>query len=114
MRKWVHIDEHLTIQDMIDEKYQGIRPAPGYPACPDHAEKTKIWKILSAEASTGAILTENFAILPGSSVAGYYFFHPESKYFHVGRIGDDQVKDLAARKKTDEEFVRKSLANLIL
>lgn len=114
MRKWVHIDEQLTVQDMIDEKYQGIRPAPGYPACPDHAEKTKIWKILNAEASTGAVLTENFAILPGSSVAGYYFFHPESKYFHVGRIGEDQVKDLAARKNTDEEFVRKSLANLIL
>lgn len=75
--------ENLSREDIIQEKYRGIRPAPGYPACPDHSQKTKIWKILNAEAETGVQLTETFAMNPGASVCGYYFFHPEAKYFSI-------------------------------
>lgn len=105
-------DEGLTIQSMIEEKYQGIRPAPGYPACPDHSEKLKIWSLLKVEEKIGIKLTENFAMTPGSSVAGYYFFHPESKYFRVGPIGQDQVESLAKRKSLSEQQVQKWLSNL--
>jgi 5-methyltetrahydrofolate--homocysteine methyltransferase len=113
MREWMGTHEELSIQDLIDEKYQGIRPAPGYPACPDHSEKEKIWKLLDAEKHTGVRLTENFAMTPGSSVAGFYFFHPDSRYFHVGKIGDDQVKDLAKRKNLPQDVIEKWLSNLI-
>lgn len=113
MRQFVGISENLSTQDLIDEKYQGIRPAPGYPACPDHSEKLKIWKLLDAEKRNGMKLTENFAMTPASSVAGYYLFHPESKYFFVGKIGEDQVKDVAARKGLPEDQVRKWLSNLV-
>jgi len=115
MREWMGFgrQENLSVQDMIEEKYQGIRPAPGYPACPDHSEKEKIWKLLDVNRKTDVRLTENFAMTPGSSVAGYYFFHPESRYFHVGKIGEDQVKDLAQRKKTSVEQTEKWLSNLI-
>jgi len=114
MREFVGFgkNEDLTVQDLIDEKYQGIRPAPGYPACPDHSEKAKIWKLLDAEKVTGAQLTESFAMHPGSTVAGYYFFNPQCKYFHVGPIGDDQVRSLAQRKQSNEASVRKYLANM--
>ncbi len=90
--------EHLTNEDLIHEKYRGIRPAPGYPACPDHTEKAAIWRLLDVTANTGIELTESFAMWPGSSVSGFYFAHPESRYFHVGRIDRDQVADYAARK----------------
>jgi 5-methyltetrahydrofolate--homocysteine methyltransferase len=115
MRVWMGFgrQEKLSAQELIDEKYQGIRPAPGYPACPDHSEKEAIWKLLDAEKRTGVRLTENFAMTPGSSVSGYYFFHPDSKYFHVGKIGDDQVKDLARRKNVPQETLERWLANLI-
>ncbi len=115
MREWMGFGakENLSNQDLIEEKYQGIRPAPGYPACPDHSEKETIWKLLDAEKRTGVRLTENFAMTPGSSVSGYYFFHPDSRYFHVGKIGDDQVKDLAARKNLPQETLEKWLSNLI-
>lgn len=91
-------EEHLTIDDLIKERYRGIRPAPGYPACPDHLEKRKIFSLLEAEAHAGITLTESCAMMPASSVSGWYFSHPQAKYFVVGRIGRDQVEDYAARK----------------
>jgi 5-methyltetrahydrofolate--homocysteine methyltransferase len=90
--------EKLTTGDLIEEKYRGIRPAPGYPACPDHTEKAILWDLLDAEKHTGIQLTESFAMWPGSSVSGLYFAHPESKYFAVGKLGKDQVEDVARRK----------------
>jgi 5-methyltetrahydrofolate--homocysteine methyltransferase len=90
--------EKLSIADLIDEKYRGIRPAAGYPACPDHTEKATLWNLLDAEKNTGIKLTESFAMWPGSSVSGLYFAHPESKYFAVGKLGKDQIEDLAKRK----------------
>ena len=90
--------EKLTTDDFIEEKYRGIRPAPGYPACPDHTEKGIIWDLLDAEKHTGIQLTESFAMWPGSSVSGFYFAHPDSKYFAVGKLAKDQIEDLAKRK----------------
>ena len=90
--------ENLTPEDLIEEKYRGIRPAFGYPACPDHTEKTTLWKLLDVERHTGIRLTENFAMWPGSSVSGLYFAHPESKYFAVGKLARDQVLDYQRRK----------------
>ena len=91
-------DEDLDNEALIKEKYQGIRPAPGYPACPDHTEKTALFNLLDGEANTGVSLTENFAMTPAASVSGWYFSHPESKYFGLGKIDKDQVEDIAARK----------------
>ena len=96
-------DETLRNDELIAEKYRGIRPAPGYPACPDHTEKTTLFDILDASRHTGAKLTENFAMWPASTVAGWYFSHPEARYFGVGRVGDDQLTDYAARKGVDAE-----------
>ncbi|MFP5229749.1 MAG: methionine synthase [Acidobacteriota bacterium] len=90
--------ESLSNDDLIAEKYRGIRPAPGYPACPDHTEKGTIWRLLDVEAKTGIQLTESFAMWPGSSVSGLYFAHPQSRYFTVGKIDRDQVADYAERK----------------
>ncbi len=90
--------EQLTPGELIAEKYRGIRPAPGYPACPDHTEKRTLWTLLDVEAATGMKLTESCAMWPGSSVSGFYFAHPESRYFAVGKLGKDQVADYAARK----------------
>ena len=92
------LSEHLAPRDMINEKYRGIRPAPGYPACPDHTEKALIWQLLDVERNTAATLTENFAMQPGSAVSGWYFAHPEARYFGLGRIGRDQLEDYARRK----------------
>jgi len=91
-------EEKLTSDDLIHEKYRGIRPAPGYPACPDHTEKGTIWRLLDVEKNAGIELTESFAMWPGSSVSGLYFAHPQSRYFNVGKIERDQVADYAARK----------------
>jgi 5-methyltetrahydrofolate--homocysteine methyltransferase len=91
-------NEKLSTEDLIDEKYRGIRPAPGYPACPDHTEKGTLWKLLDVEKNAGIKLTESYAMWPGSSVSGLYFAHPEAKYFAVGKTGKDQVDDLARRK----------------
>ncbi len=90
--------EKLTTDDLIAEKYRGIRPAAGYPACPDHTEKAILWDLLDAEPHTGIKLTESFAMYPGASVSGLYFAHPEAKYFAVGKLGKDQLEDLAKRK----------------
>jgi len=90
--------EDLSYRDLIRERYRGIRPAPGYPACPDHTEKQILFALLGAEAATGIALTESCAMLPASSVSGWYFNHPDSKYFGVGKIGRDQIEDYARRK----------------
>ena len=91
-------DEDLDNDSMIRENYQGIRPAPGYPACPEHTEKSKIWDLLDVESRTGMRLTESYAMWPGASVSGWYFSHPQSKYFAVAQIQKDQIEDYAARK----------------
>ena len=90
--------ESLSIDDLIHEKYRGIRPAAGYPACPDHTEKGTLWRLLDVQSKTGMMITESFAMWPGSSVSGLYFAHPESRYFSLGKIGRDQVVDYAERK----------------
>jgi 5-methyltetrahydrofolate--homocysteine methyltransferase len=91
-------DERLDNQGLIKERYQGIRPAPGYPACPDHTEKQTLFDLLRVESHAGITLTESYAMLPTASVSGYYFWRPESQYFGVGKIERDQVQDYAARK----------------
>lgn len=96
---WAHVpEEQLSNEDLIAEKYTGIRPAPGYPACPDHTEKQTIWELLDVEANTGIQLTESMAMWPGAAVSGLYYSHPEAQYFVVGRLGRDQVADYAERK----------------
>jgi len=102
-------DEGLTVEDLIEEKYRGIRPAAGYPACPDHTEKGPLWDLLNAEENTTIKLTESYAMTPAASVSGLYFAHPESRYFRVGKIGHDQVEDYAARKGMSVEEVEKWL-----
>ncbi|GAB3737968.1 methionine synthase [Hymenobacter agri] len=91
-------DEHLTGEELVQEKYRGVRPAPGYPGCPDHTEKITLFQLLDAGAKTGITLTENLAMYPASSVSGLYYAHPDSRYFGLGRIGLDQVSDIAHRK----------------
>lgn len=103
-------DENLNLEDLIQEKYRGIRPAPGYPSCPDHTEKMTLWKLLEAEKYTHATLTESMAMNPPSSVSGYYFHHPKTKYFNVGLLGLDQIEDYAKRKKMDLSIIEKWLA----
>jgi 5-methyltetrahydrofolate--homocysteine methyltransferase len=102
-------EEHLSNEELIREEYLGIRPAPGYPACPDHTEKRKLFNLLDASKHTGVTLTESLAMYPASTVSGWYFAHPESKYFGVGKIEKDQVKDYAARKAMPLEEVEKWL-----
>ena len=101
--------ENLSNEDLIQEKYRGIRPAAGYPACPDHTEKGPLWHLLDVEANTGIQITESFAMWPGSSVSGLYFAHPESRYFSLGKIGRDQVADYGERKRMDVHEVERWL-----
>jgi len=114
-RKWWGYapDEALDNDELIRERYRGIRPAPGYPACPDHTEKVTLFRLLDAEKNTGVTLSDNFAMSPASSVSGLYFAHPDSKYFNVGKIDRDQLEDLAARKgepvETLERWLRPNL-----
>jgi 5-methyltetrahydrofolate--homocysteine methyltransferase len=102
-------DEVLSPDDLIEEKYKGIRPAPGYPACPDHLEKPTIWKLLNVEQEIGVKLTESMAMWPASSVSGYYFGNPESKYFGLGKIKEDQVIDYSKRRNISTEVATKWL-----
>ncbi|TPD68242.1 methionine synthase [Flavobacterium microcysteis] len=102
-------DEVLSNEALIKEEYKGIRPAPGYPACPDHLEKPTIWKLLNVEQNIGVTLTESMAMWPASSVSGYYFGHPESKYFGLGKIKKDQVEDYAKRRNVPYEYAEKWL-----
>jgi 5-methyltetrahydrofolate--homocysteine methyltransferase len=105
--------EVLTTEQLIEEEYRGIRPAAGYPACPDHTEKQTLWRLLDAEKQTGIKLTESFAMWPGSSVSGLYFSSPQSKYFAVGKLGRDQIEDYAKRKKMSVAEVEKCLGTYI-
>ena len=116
MRKeiWAYApNENLVNNQLIKEVYKGIRPAPGYTACPDHTEKLKIFELLDAENVIGVSLTESMAMTPNATVSGYYFAHPEAKYFSVGKIQDDQILDYARRKNISEEDVRKWLSSNI-
>jgi 5-methyltetrahydrofolate--homocysteine methyltransferase len=114
--KWIRetwrfgLHENLSLDDLIKEKYQGIRPAPGYPACPDHTEKDAIWRLLDAEKNTGVKLTENYAMTPVSSVSGLYFAHPSARYFRVGNVIKDQIVHYAARKKMSVSEIQRWLA----
>ena len=103
-------DEHLTTAQLIAETYRGIRPAPGYPACPDHTAKGPLFKLLEAERNAGMRLTEHFAMLPVSAVSGFYLSHPESTYFAVGKIARDQVADFARRARMSVPEVERWLA----
>nr|WP_313422937.1 methionine synthase [Brevundimonas diminuta] len=111
---WGYVpDEQTSVQDLIEEKYQGIRPAPGYPAQPDHTEKATLFRLLDAGANAGMELTESFAMSPPASVSGLYFGHPGSHYFGVGKIDRDQVEDYAARKGWDVETAERWLAPIL-
>ena len=104
-------DESLTQDEVIAEKYRGIRPASGYPACPDHTQKPVLWELLDVEKHTGISLTESLAMWPASSVSGWYYSHPESRYFGVGKIGKDQITDYASRRDMTIEVAEKWLAH---
>ncbi|HET7293811.1 MAG TPA: methionine synthase [Vicinamibacteria bacterium] len=106
-------DEALGVEELIRERYRGIRPAPGYPACPDHTEKRRLFDLLGAEARAGMALTESYAMVPAASVSGLYFAHPEARYFQVGRIGEDQVQDYRRRKGLDQRTAERWLAPLL-
>lgn len=103
-------EENLSNEELIRENYQGIRPAPGYPACPEHTEKAEIWRLLDVNRHTGMVLTESFAMWPGAAVSGWYFSHPQSKYFAVAQIQRDQVEDYATRKGMSVSEVERWLA----
>jgi 5-methyltetrahydrofolate--homocysteine methyltransferase len=104
-------DETIDNDGLIAERYRGIRPAPGYPACPDHAEKPGLFALLDATQNTGITLTESYAMLPTAAVSGYYFSHPDSAYFGLGRIEKDQVEDYAGRCGLDVALVERRLAS---
>ncbi|MBM3186891.1 MAG: methionine synthase, partial [Bacteroidetes bacterium] len=101
------VNENLNNEDLIKESYRGIRPAPGYPACPDHLEKIGLFNLLNATELTGVSLTETLAMLPASSVSGWYFGHPEAKYFGLGKINEDQLQNVAQRKKMEAFELKK-------
>jgi 5-methyltetrahydrofolate--homocysteine methyltransferase len=112
-REWYAPGEHLSSEELIAERYRGIRPAFGYPACPDHSKKRQLFDLLGAEQE-GFELTESYATLPAASVSGIYFHHPEARYFSIGRVGRDQVSDYAARNgipaEEAERWLRQNLA----
>jgi 5-methyltetrahydrofolate--homocysteine methyltransferase len=103
-------EESLTNAQLVGEEYRGIRPAPGYPACPDHTEKAALWGLLDAEAASGIRLTESYAMYPAAAVSGWYFSHPDARYFAVGTIGADQLEDYARRKGMSVEEARRWLS----
>jgi 5-methyltetrahydrofolate--homocysteine methyltransferase len=106
--------EDFSNENLINEEYRGIRPAPGYPACPDHTEKIGLFKLLNAQELTGVSLTESLAMLPVSSVSGWYFAHPQAKYFGLGKITEEQVKDISLRKNTDYQVMHRWLSSVII
>jgi 5-methyltetrahydrofolate--homocysteine methyltransferase len=108
------VDENLPNEDLIREAYVGIRPAPGYPACPEHSEKITLFKLLDATAQTGIELTESYAMSPAAAVSGWYFAHPDSRYFGVGKIDADQVKSYAARKGIDLPAAQRLLRPILV
>ena len=107
-------EENYTNEELIKEAYQGIRPAPGYPACPDHTEKGLIWDLIQPDDKVGISITESFAMLPTASVSGFYMAHPEARYFGTGKIQKDQVEDLAKRKTMDLNTMERWLAPVIV
>jgi 5-methyltetrahydrofolate--homocysteine methyltransferase len=107
-------NESLSNEELIDEKYRGIRPAPGYPACPDHLEKKTIWKILDVEKNIGLTLTESLAMYPAAAVSGYYFAHPSAKYFGLGKINEDQLADYARRRGVSRDEAAKWLSPVLI
>jgi 5-methyltetrahydrofolate--homocysteine methyltransferase len=110
---WGYAPSETERRDLIQEKYRGVRPAPGYPGCPDHTEKITLFELLEVEKHTGISLTESLAMYPASSVSGMYYAHPDSRYFGLGRIARDQVADIAARKGTEvNELERWLMPNL--
>lgn len=115
VENWAYVsNENLSNEELIREKYSGIRPAPGYPACPDHTEKPGLFDLLNASKHTGVQLTESLAMTPASSVAGWYFAHPESRYFGLGKIGEDQLRSLASRKNMTTDQLRRWLSSVML
>ena len=111
---WAYVpDEKLSSEDLIRETYQGIRPAPGYPACPDHTEKYKLFDLLNATEKAGIQLTESLAMYPAASVCGWYFSHPQSSYFGVGKIQQDQLENYARRKGMSLEDISRWLAPVL-
>jgi 5-methyltetrahydrofolate--homocysteine methyltransferase len=107
------LSENLENTELIKESYQGIRPAPGYPACPDHTEKIGLFELLNATEITGVSLTESLAMLPTSSVSGWYFAHPKAKYFGLGKISIDQVEDIAKRKRKSRDEMERWLSSVL-
>ena len=103
-------NESIKNQELINEKYKGIRPAPGYPACPDHTEKKLLWNLIDVEKNTGITLTESYAMFPTAAVSGWYFSHPNSRYFGLGKINYDQVRNYAQRKGVDIKIMEKWLS----
>jgi 5-methyltetrahydrofolate--homocysteine methyltransferase len=106
-------EESLTTEELIAEKYAGIRPAPGYPACPDHTEKADLFKLLDAQRNANMTLTEAYAMLPTAAVSGFYLAHPEARYFAVGKVERDQVADYAHRKGMDLAQAQRWLAPIL-
>jgi 5-methyltetrahydrofolate--homocysteine methyltransferase len=107
-------EEALSNDELIAERYRGIRPAPGYPACPDHQDKRTIWKVLDVEERIGVSLTDSLAMWPASSVSGFYFAHPEARYFGLGKVLEDQLQDYAQRRGQDPEITAKWLSPVLL
>jgi len=110
---WAYSDETLSNQDLISEKYDGIRPAPGYPACPEHSEKDKLFKLLDVQNNINITLTESYAMYPTAAVSGWYFAHPESKYFGISHISEDQAVDYAKRKNVSVERAKKLMSSIL-
>lgn len=106
-------DENLETQELHKIKYQGIRPAPGYPSQPDHTEKLTMWQVMDVEKNTGIGLTESLMMVPAAAVSGLYFAHPQSKYFAVGKVAKDQVIDYAKRKGMTTQEVEKNLGSIL-
>jgi len=102
-------NENLSLTEMLKERYNGIRPACGYPACPEHSEKIKLFELLEAQSRTGVSLTENYSMVPGASVSGWYFAHPGSRYFNLGKITLEQAEQYAIKKKISLEEAEKLL-----
>ena len=105
--------ENLSNEELIKEEYRGIRPAPGYPACPDHTEKALLWALIDPAANAGMTITESFAMLPTASVSGFYFSHPEARYFGIGKLARDQIEEYAQRKSMKVEEVERWLASVL-
>ena len=107
-------NENLSNDELIKEKYSGIRPAPGYPACPDHTEKIGLFELLDVSKNIGVNLTESLAMMPASSVSGWYFAHPDSKYFGLGKVNEEQIRDICERKQVDYDSNKKWYSSILI